>query len=147
MLDARVQCSVCPELPTPEDALKSRLLAELERFLEPVLGKGARLHPEDAAVRTVPDAVGYGLLLVQMRWRPSVHAVELAGGPHDGLLLDAPEPLGLHGLELPEPTDRPPALLCDTAVYPEVSVTTTTYRLSGWNNTERRWVFSREGAR
>ena len=143
VLDARVQCSVYPELPTPEDALKSRLLAELERFLEPVLGKGARLHPEDVEVRTVPDAAGY--LLVQMRWMPSVQTVELLGGYHDGLVVAVPEPLGLHGLKLPDPADRPLPLLYDTAVYPEVSVTT--YHLNGWNNVERRWVFSRDGAR
>jgi hypothetical protein len=95
------------------------------------------LHPADFEV-VWEDVEGEPWHIVgRMRWRPSVREVEFRGGRMDGMRLEVQQ-VG-EPIEVARPM-RPVGFF-DTAADESIALERNMYRLAGWREDERVWVY------
>ena len=115
-------------------ATRERLARELVEFCRPF---AVELHEGDVCFKQWTSESVPFTEVVTACWRPTTHEAEFFGGHADGKVLEV-ENVGQHLLLPTEPEmdwrDPPagPDLLTPNAV---------TYRLDGWDETARRWVY------
>jgi len=121
----------------------SDLLLGVRDELYRVLGRMAHtyaieIHGGDVEFTETPDGKLPWLVDVTCRWRPSTHVIELRGGYVDGDVLEferAPEPIMV-------PVHNPPVWESADTVLSAYAALSLCYEVSGWNETERRWVYA-----
>lgn len=106
---------------------------------------GVDAHEDDAAFSITHDDNEF-LNIIRAYWQPTTTEVILRGGPHDGERIrvrNPYEPLRLADsppAPVAVPIDMVPFELAYEGPMPRI----TSYRLAGWHEAERVWVFAPE---
>lgn len=100
---------------------------------------GIEIHPDDLRIET-SEMSEVCAVAGTVRWRPSTREVVLVGGPCDGsiyALRTVGEPLTVLARSL-----KPSTLLSPQTAAIRLDLDRVIYRLGGWHETDRRWVYT-----
>lgn len=117
-------------------ATRAELFDQLRHHAHPL---AVELHIDDMELLRKDFAEKPWLVTFQARWNPSTNAVEMRGGPIDGAVYTVQkvgEPIKVPTLNAARPW------LHDDAAPATITSNTVLYEYTGWNEAERRWVYS-----
>lgn len=101
---------------------------------------GVEIHPDDLVTYQEQNFADYSLRF-SVCWQPSTHAVQFRVGPGEGWITQVSD-LGItHEVPIGQYLSDP-----DPGIEPFGKVDLVPYRMAGWNEMERCWVFMPVGA-